>query len=67
MKRFIQLTYGSGDKVWVDVDSISAVSEYNMKSDPDMNAIINLKGEGVGWHIRETPKEVLEMISGVEE
>jgi hypothetical protein len=29
MKRFIQLTYGSGDKVWVDVDSISAVSEYN--------------------------------------
>lgn len=66
MKRFIKLTFGGGDKVWVDVDSISAVCEQNFKSEPDIKSQIWLKGEGVGWNIRETPEEVLEMIRGIE-
>lgn len=68
MKRFIKLTCGGGDKVWVDVDSISAVCEYNLKSDPDIKSVVwaNDSSSG-GWNVRETPKEVLEMIKAAEE
>ncbi len=66
MKRFIQLTCGGGDKIWIDVDKIAIVNEYKIKSDPDIKSVIGLNTEGCGWHIRETPKEVFEKIREVE-
>jgi hypothetical protein len=66
MKRFIKLTCGGGDKVWVDIDSVSAISEYVVKSDPNIKSLVWLKDGNGGWRVRETPKEVFEIIRAVE-